>query len=354
MTAASSGSELSRIRARTARYRLAVLFGLGFCMCSGLLLDLSTGPAQLGIGSLLSGIFWPESLDAGTYVIIWQVRLPDSLIAIVIGMALGLAGAETQTILNNPLASPYTLGISAAATLGAATAIVGQPVLAGIPAAAALPAFAFLFALAAAALVLGLASAQGGGTSTVILYGIALVFLCNALTGALQYLATSEAVQQIVFWTIGNLTKAGWAELAIVTAVVVLMVPFSFHDVWKLTALRGGVVQARSAGLDVSRIRLLVMLRVCLLAAVSVCFVGAIGFIGLVGPHIARLLLGEDHRYLIPGACLTGAALLSFASFLSKAVLPGAIVPVGIVTAIIGVPVFLILIASRSERTSWS
>jgi len=317
------------------------------------LFDLSTGPTDIDITTLVRGILDPASLDARLHVIIWQVRLPDSLIALAVGAALGLAGVETQTVLNNPLASPYTLGISAAATLGAATAIVVQPVLSFVPVMSMLPILAFLFAVGSSMLILGLSAFHGGGASTVILYGIALVFLCNALTAALQFVASSESVEQIVFWTVGNLTKAGWIEVGIVAAAFLLLLPLSLRGVWTMTALRGGEEQARSAGIAVSRLRLFVMLRVSLLAAVSVCFVGAIGFVGLVGPHIARMILGEDHRFLIPGACLTGAAVLSLASCLSKALLPGTIVPVGIVTAIIGVPVFLALIAARRGEAAW-
>lgn len=327
------------------RRRYSILGLLTAALFVSLLLDLSAGPAGLGIGDILGGLLDPDSLDLRHRVILWQVRLPDALIAVVVGACLGLAGVESQTILDNPLASPFTLGVSAAAVLGASVAIVLAPSMPLIPQTAALPVLALLFALGAGAVILVVVTVGGGARETVVLFGIALVFLCNALTSALHYVADADAIQRIVFWTIGNLTKAGWWEVAIVTACFVVILPFSLRHVWWMTMLRGGEAHALSAGLDVARLRIQVIFRTSVLAAFAVCFVGSIGFVGLVGPHIARLLLGEDHRALVPGAAICGALMLSTASFLSKSVLPGAIVPVGILTAVIGVPVFLALLA---------
>lgn len=325
------------------RYIALALLSAGLLL--SLMLDLSAGPAGLALGDIVGGLLDPDSMDIRHRVILWQVRLPDALIAVVVGAALGLAGVETQTILDNPLASPFTLGVSAAAVLGASVAIVLTPAMPLIPQTAALPAFALVFALGAGAVILTVVRFGGGARETVVLFGIALVFLCNALTSALHYVADADAIQQIVFWTIGNLTRAGWWEVSIVTACFLVVLPFSLRHVWWMTMLRGGEAHARSAGLDVARLRVQVILRTSVLAAFAVCFVGSIGFVGLVGPHIARLLLGEDHRALVPGAAICGALMLSVASFLSKSVLPGAIVPVGILTAVIGVPVFLALLA---------
>lgn len=351
-TDASSTGLFDQYRA-IAYKRTAILVGMAVLTILAFLLDVTAGPAGLGLWDVVSGILDPGSLDKRTYVIIWDVRLPDALIAVVVGAALSLAGVETQTTLNNPLASPFTLGISAAATLGAAFFIVVAPSFSGLGQTLLLPAFAFSFAMVAAGAILTMSALHGGGGTTIVLYGIALVFLCEALTAALKYVASADVIQQIVFWNMGNLTRAGWLEVGIVTLVFLIVLPFSLRDVWLLTALRGGEDQAHSSGLSVNRIRLLVMTRVAILSAVAVCFVGTIGFIGLVGPHIARMVLGEDHRFLVPGACLTGAGLLSLASFLSKVLIPGAIVPVYIITAIIGVPVFLLLISWRRREASW-
>ena len=331
------------------RRRLLIISVMVLALFLSLGLDLAAGPAGLDIGDIVGGILDPQSLALRHRIILWEVRLPDALIALAVGAALGLAGIETQTILDNPLASPFTLGVSSAAVLGASLAIVLVPVLPFLPETAILPVMALLFALGSGILILLILRWSGGARETVVLFGIALVFLCNALTAGLQYLASAEAVQQIVFWTIGNLTRAGWPEVGLVTACFMIILPFSLRQVWIMTLLRGGEAHARSMGINVARLRMWVILRISVLAAFAVCFVGAIGFIGLVGPHIARLLLGEDHRLLVPGSAICGALILSLASFLSKALVPGVIIPVGILTAVVGVPVFLGLLAGRRK-----
>ena len=322
---------------------------LAVCLVS-LFIDVITGPSDLSFQKALVGLIDPDSLTVTERLILWDIRLPDALIALIIGGMLGLAGLETQTGLNNPLASPFTLGVSSAAVLGASIAIVLFEGASLISSNFAVPTFALIFALCASGLIVFFAAMMGGERSGIILFGIALMFLCNAVTSALQYFATSEAVQQIVFWTIGNLTKVGWDEVVIVSLVFLIVLPFSFRQVWVMTLLRSGEMQASSAGVDVGRLRIFLILRVSLLTAFAVCFVGTIGFIGLVGPHIARLILGEDHRFLMPGACLCGAVILSISSILTKAIIPGIIIPVGIITSFIGVPILMVLILKRGAR----
>ncbi|MCC9624495.1 iron ABC transporter permease [Thalassospira sp. MA62] len=347
MTVSSSSLHVQFGQIRKRRMTLVCLLGVSVLVM--LCLDLWAGPAGLRFQDIATGLINPEQLELRHRIILWDVRLPDALIALAVGAALGLAGIETQTILDNPLASPFTLGVSSAAVLGASLAIVVTPVVPFVAHTAVLPVMALIFALGSGVLILMIVRWTNGARETVVLFGIALVFLCNALTAGLQYVASAEAVQQIVFWTIGNLTRAGWPEVAMVSLCFVCVLPFSLRHVWVMTLLRGGEAHARSMGINVARLRLWVILRVSLLAAFAVCFVGAIGFIGLVGPHIARLLLGEDHRMLVPGSAICGALILSCASFLSKALIPGVIVPVGILTAVVGVPVFLGLLSRRGR-----
>lgn len=255
-----------------------------------------------------------------------------------------------QTVLNNPLASPFTLGVSSAASFGASLAIVLGLGLPFVPVDAVTTLNAFVFAFGSVLLLQGLARAQRGGVQSVVLFGIALVFAFNALTALVQFVSSQEALQQLVFWTMGSLSRASWRAVAFMAAVVVLAAPFSLWSARALTALRLGEDRAMSFGVDVGRLRFLALLRVSLLSATAVAFVGVVGFVGLVAPHIARLLVGEDHRVFLPASLLSGALLMSLASTAAKALVPGALLPVGIVTAVIGVPVFLLLIFRNGAR----
>lgn len=177
-------------------------------------------------------------------------------------------------------------------------------------------------------------------TSGVILFGIALVFTFNALVSMLQFIANEDTLQGLVFWTMGSIDRASRSKVAILLVATALVMPLSLRSAWKLTALRLGEDRAISFGINVRRLRLTTLLRISILSALSVAFVGPIGFIGPVAPHIARMLFGEDHRFYLPASALIGATVLSTASIASKNLIPGAIIPVGIVTSLVGVPFF--------------
>lgn len=329
------------------RRRVTMILLLVLLIAASLLLDFVMGPAGLSLRTLWQTLIDPANASAGIRAIVWDIRMPYALMAIVVGLALGLAGAEMQTILNNPLASPFTLGVSSAAAFGAALAIVLGIGIPGIPGQWFIPANAFIFALLAALLLDGITRWTQVATSGVILFGIALVFTFNALVSMLQFVANEDTLQGLVFWTMGSIDRASWQKVAILFAVLVVVMPLSLLSAWKLTALRLGEDRAISFGIDVRRLRLTTLLRISILSALSVAFVGPIGFIGLVAPHIARLLFGEDHRFYLPASALTGALVLSLASVAAKNLIPGAIIPVGIVTSLVGVPFFLSIILRR-------
>jgi iron complex transport system permease protein len=331
------------------RRRVIWLSVLLAALLVSVVVNIMTGPALLSAGNVIGGLIDPASLDPATHVIIYNVRLPFALMAVVIGAALGLAGAEMQTVLNNPLASPSTLGIMHAATLGASLAIVFNLGF-GLPENYAVPICAFAGAIIALGAIQFLAKAYGASVDTIVLFGIALVFALNALVSLIQFVANSDSLQQIVFWTMGSLARASWEKIIIVSVVLATCLPLAMRHVWKMTALRGGEDYARSFGVPVERLRLLVLLRVSILTAVAVAFTGVIGFVGLVGPHISRLAFGEDHRFYIPGSVLAGAFILSMASLVSKHIVPGILIPDGIVTALIGIPLFLALLLSQKRR----
>jgi iron complex transport system permease protein len=214
------------------------------------------------------------------------------------------------------------------------------------------PLNAFIMAMGAALLIHLLSQRRGVTTETVVLLGIALVFTFNALLSLLQFFASEQALGAVVFWMMGSLTKASWQKLAITSAVLFVTLPFFISRAWAMTTLRLGDDKAASFGINVRRLRLEMMLVVALLAAVPVSFVGTIGFIGLVGPHIARMVIGEDQRFFLPASALAGAAILSASSVVSKSLIPGLIFPISIVTALIGVPFFFSLIMTSRKR-SW-
>lgn len=331
--------------------RRVVVLAIGcVAILVSLVLDVATGPAFLPIGAVAQSVFGLAQ-DRTVDAIVWSIRLPIAFVALVVGAALGLSGAIMQTILNNPLASSYTLGVSAGAGFGAALVIV-LGVAMPLPEAWGIPLMAFLFAGIACVGVYGIGQARESSPEMLVLAGIALLFLFQALLALLQFVASPEALQQIVFWLFGSLQKASWSKLWIITFVLAACVPVLLVDVWRLTALKLGDERARGLGVDVRRLRRRSFVLISALTGVAVAFVGTIGFVGLVAPHIARMLVGEDQRSFLPASALSGALLLSLASIASKTVLPGAIVPIGIVTSLIGVPFFVWLIL-HNRRAFW-
>ncbi|MBP7002506.1 MAG: iron ABC transporter permease [Amaricoccus sp.] len=335
-----------------ARRKLLILAGMALALCLSFAVDLAWGPARLSLGEVARALFDPSGVSDQVRTVVWDIRLPVAVMAVVVGAALSLAGAQMQTILANPLASPFTLGISAAASFGAALAIVTSVPLLPVAAGLIVPINAFLMALVATLFIHFVSQARGVTVQTVVLLGIALVFTFNALLAFLQFLASEQALSQVVFWTMGSLTKATWPKIAVTLAVLLIAIPLFARHAWALTAIRLGEDKAASFGVNVRAIRLETMLVVSLLASVPVSFVGTIGFVGLVGPHIARMVLGEDQRFFLPGSILAGALLLSVTSIVSKSIVPGVVFPVGIITALVGVPFFLSLILT-TMRKSW-
>ena len=313
--------------------------------------DIVTGPSGISWAILVQGVLDPAHTDPMTRVIIWDVRLPYAVMAVLVGMALALSGAEMQTILDNPLASPFTLGVSSAAALGASAAIVFHFALPGLAGNGMVALMAFIFAFGSVLLLQLISRARGprAGKETLVLLGIALVFSCNALVAMLQLLAPEDVLQQLVFWTLGSLARANWEKVCILALLLACVMPFSMAASWRMTALRLGEDRALTLGVNVRWLRFGSLIRISLISATAVAFVGPIGFIGLVAPHIARMLIGEDQRFFLPCSAFVGALLLSLASIASKFIMPGVIVPVGIVTALVGVPAFVALVLRRGK-----
>jgi iron complex transport system permease protein len=333
-------------RAENAR-RTALIAAAGVALAASFAADLATGPAMLPIPAVLRSLA-ARGTDPVLDAIVRDLRLPIALMAAVVGAALGVSGAVIQTILNNPLGSSYTLGISAGAGFGAALMILFGGAL-PLPETWAVPIASFAFAGLACALVAGVGRMRGATPELLVLAGIACLFLFQALLALLQFLASPEALQQIVFWLFGSLSRASLPKVGIVALVLAMVLPMLLADAWRFTALTLGDERAGALGVRVERLRLRAFVAVSLLTGAAVAFVGTIGFIGLVAPHIARMLVGEDQRHLLPASAVLGALLLSAASVASKLILPGTLFPIGIVTALIGVPFFVWLILSTGR-----
>ncbi|MFQ6341315.1 FecCD family ABC transporter permease [Campylobacter sp. VTCC 70190] len=330
--------------------RLYIILAFLVIAFVSLVFDIATGPSLLSpkevVNALLSPLFDLE-VDKTHLAIIYDLRLPMALMALVVGAALGIGGAEIQTLLNNPMASPYTLGLAAASGFGASLVIAFGSF--GLPLMVAVPIGAFLMTMLAACVLFGFASLKNFGSAMLVLVGIALLFLFQSFLSLVQYLSAPEISQQILFWLFGSLLKSSWTNLPIVSLVTLICVLFLLKDSWALTALKLGESRARSMGINLSFLRFKTLVLVSIMTATAISFVGVIGFIGLVAPHIARMLVGEDQRFFLPSAMFVGAAFLSIASVLSKIIIPGALFPVGIITSLVGVPFFFWIIFSRKN-----
>ncbi len=292
-----------------------------------------------------------ETIDAGAIsAIVWDNRLRRILMGVAAGVGLAFAGAAMQGILRNPLASPYTLGIASAAGFGAALGILLNVGIAGGRYLVVVN--AFIFALIASAIIIGIARHRGARPETMILAGIAIGYFFSAMTALLQYFGEAEAVKEVIFWMLGELDRASWNELTISAIVLLCCIPLLMWKSWDLNVMGAGDETAKSLGVNVERTRMVTMILASLVTASVVCFTGTIMFIGLVAPHITRMVIGGDNRFLLPASGLVGAVLLVGADAVSRSIIPPVILPVGVMTSFIGVPFFFYLII-RKRREYW-
>ncbi len=281
--------------------------------------------------------------------VVWNERLPRLLCAISIGLGLGAAGAAMQSMMKNPLADPYTTGISSGAGFGAILAIcTGIAIVSGPYG---IVVNAFIFALVPAAIILFLSTFKKATTTMIILAGIAVMYIFNAMQSYIMLISSDEKTASAFEWTVGTLNKASWDNFGIIFGVAIVGSCLLFMLARYLNALNSGDNYARTLGINVEHIRIIILIIISIIAAGIVSFTGIIGFVGLVGPHMARILLGSDNKYLIPGSMLTGATLMVVADMLAKA-FTATPVHIGIVTALFGGPLFLYLIM-RQKKDSW-
>jgi iron complex transport system permease protein len=300
--------------------------------------------------TILSGIFPSLSLpETVASTIIWEIRLPRIAMAIVSGASLGVAGAILQGVLRNPLAEPFTLGISSAAAMGASLAIIGGIKIFG---AYSVVLNAFISAFLATMIIYSIAKSKGMTPEAIILAGIAIMFLLDAVTSFTQYLGTAEQVQAVVFWMMGSVSVASWETVFIVFFIAIISIPYLIYKASDLTIMGAGDETAHSLGINVERVRMRTLIFAALLTASVTAFCGIIGFVGLVSPHITRMVIGGDNRYVIPGSALVGGILLLGADTVARTILAPMILPVGIMTALVGVPFFMFLFI-RKRKEIW-
>ncbi|SDI99324.1 FecCD family ABC transporter permease [Billgrantia gudaonensis] len=345
---------LSRRRAAEGRHRpQAILAGLAILAALMAMAELLLGPVAISGARLMAVLLGGgEPLDAG---ILWQIRLPRLTLGIAVGVALALSGTALQGVLRNPLADPGLIGVTAGASLGAVGVIVlGGLFTAELPAFVQpflLPLSAFLGGSLVIACVFAL-SRRGGETSmaTLILIGVAINTIAGAVIGVLVYVSDDQALRDLTFWNMGGLGHASWPVVMVALAATLACVPTFWRHAHGLDLFQLGERQAFHAGLDVERCKR----RMALAAAVSVGAVtaaaGPIGFIGLVAPHLARLLVGHGHRWVLPTAALLGVSLVLGADLAVRLAIPPQEPPIGIATSLLGGPFFLWLLTRRHRR----
>lgn len=286
------------------------------------------------------------SLSKTEKTILFDIRLPEVLNSLVVGLSLGLGGSIMQTILNNPLADPFTLGVSSAAGFGASLFLSLGLSLSYI-------AFGSIgFSLLSMVFVYRISRKKEMNTEDMILAGIAVKLFFDSLISLLQYLASEETLSSIVFWLFGNVNKTSYKQILIIAIVFCIVLFLSLRDSWKLMTMRFGETRAEAMGIDTSKLKIKSFIMVSILAAISVSFVGIIGFIGIISPHFARKLVGEDQRYYLSLSSLIGAMLLVISSMLSKLIKSGVIIPIGIISALVGLPlIFITIFGDRDARS---
>jgi iron complex transport system permease protein len=354
----STKAELKKIYKESKKRKILAISSLFIVLIIAMIASLSIGAGAPRLGDALnvigSRIFPFLNINPGselTQSIILDTRLPRLLLAVIAGAGLAASGASMQGVLRNPLVSSYTLGISAGAGFGAALAIVFQiGVFTQYPAYVTV-ANSFLFSLVAVLIVYGIARLRGISSEAVILSGVAVSYLFSAMLSLIQYVTPQhEAVRSVVFWLLGSFVSSTWTSVLVVLPFVAITIIFMMRYSWDLNVLSLGEDTAKSMGINSKRILTIYLILTTVATACIVSFTGILGFVCLISPHIARMLIGNDHRFLIPCSILVGSSLLLVADTLARMVLYRSDIPVGIITSLLGIPFFMYLLLSRKRR----
>ncbi len=296
----------------------------------------------------------PSSDDPIPYMrdhVVWNLRLPRVLVALIAGFGLAIAGAVMQSTLKNPMADSYTTGVSAGAAFGATLSIVFG--FSFISHDVDMVLTAFVFSLAPTMLIVLLTRVGSLSSTSMILAGLAVMYIFSAMTAALKLMAEPEALASLYRWQVGSLNNMVWSDVPVMLAVTILGSVVIMCLSSKINMLASGDDTAKALGVDASKMRIICLVIVSLMTAAIVSYTGTIGFVGLVSPHVARLFIGADNRYLIPAAAFFGALLMLVSDFVGRVILAPSVLEVGVVTAFIGGPMFLYLII-RQRREVWT
>ena len=320
---------------------LAVFFGLLLVI---VVISLCVGASSISVTDSILALIKDNGMARS---IVWNLRLPRVIMALLIGIGLGTSGAVFQAVLRNPLASPFTLGIGSSAGFGAVIAIM---FFNGLVNEYAIVTGAFIFTLLSSFIILGVSRYKGATAEIMILTGIALMFLFSSLSSFFQYLGTKEEVQGIVFWFFGSLSKAGYRQIVMSGIMILIPMPFVFRFAFDFNLMTAGDESARALGVNVPGVRMFSIALASLMTSGAICFTGVIGFVGLVAPHIARMIFGSDNLFLIPASALIGGVLVLSADTLGRTMWLPHVIPIGIVTSFIGVPFFFYLLIKKTKE----
>ncbi|MGO4436576.1 FecCD family ABC transporter permease [Rhizobium sp. RAF56] len=350
-------ARLRRADGDRSQIAVAAIAALVVCALLSLVFCVTTGAAEASVIDVVASLFSTSAETARDRIIILDIRLPRAILGFLIGASLAVSGTIMQGLFRNPLADPGLVGVSSGASLGAVTMIVlGSTIAAPVYAIFgiyALPLAAFVGGLLTT-LILYRVGTQGGRTSvaTMLLAGIALGAMTMAFTGILISMADDKQLRDLTFWGMGSLAGATWTKIAAAGPVIALAlatIPFMARG---LNAMTLGEAAAFHMGVPVQRLKIVAIVTVAAATGASVAVSGGIGFVGIVVPHILRMAIGPDHRYLLPAAALLGGTLLIFADLVARTIVAPAELPIGIITAAVGGPFFLWILLRQRARLS--
>lgn len=317
------------------------------------LVSISVGSVSIPIPDVISTILGGPGGTSLVERVIWNIRIPQALTAIAAGAGLAVAGVAMQSVLRNPLASPFTLGLSNAAAFGAAVGIlifdagmtgsnmmdavvINNPYLT--------TGMAFILSMLTTVLILAITRIRGATPETMVLAGVAISSLFAAGLMAVQYFVDDTRLASIVFWQFGDVARASWSELGLIALIVLICSIYIFCKRWDYNAVDAGEETAKGLGVNVDLTRITGMVAASLISAIVVSFLGIIGFVGLVCPHMMRRIVGDDHRFLIPASLVCGSLLLLVADTVARTIIAPHILPVAVLTAFLGAPIFIYII----------